>query len=1479
MLGSLPISPASDARRWKSLLLRAAVPALILTSLIASVVSAAELTTEQPVYLPGETAVIDGATFLRNETVSLQVTLLDGTPLTGPGGLPWDVPASGLGDFTTYWNVEWTYTGDTLLVTGIGNQSGEVASTSFLCPSTNLDQLQNGTITSPAEWANGNINSSNSCYSEGRSVPYRFFVKELDAGSKHYFTIQMEWTKNYVHALDYLTNYDATEALGIAAAGGPCGTISTSPPPGCTTPTASYAFRDFLNTANYTGTIPSDFFTTVNPGFVLDGPRNLKAYNVTIDSLGKYSFSGSAASRTLEFKVYFTVTSEGSVGFYWGGHLAEGNPTAWGYGNGSASVSGAPYHMRAIDFDGGGGGGDRSIQNGNICLPPSVGIICDSVRVCAGSSFTYVCRDTASTSDSWAWTVTNGTIIGSNTLDSVTFTVAPGAVPGGSVSINVESCDNTGSCPGDYCCASDAEVLPIQSCNLPPVATCAPDTSVFLCILTPICVSGFSCSDPDGNLASCQVSPGTLNGNTVCFTPTGGGVSTLRLIATDTYGAADTCFTNVTVTLNQPPDATCHGDTSMFVCSLAPITLGGYSCTDADGNLTSCVAVGGTYSTGQVTFTPVAGANTIKLIATDGCGKKDTCQTVVTVALNQPPVVSCPGDTAVTFPCVPSQICRAGFSATDPDNNIVSKTVSFGTLSNGTVCFTPDTAGLYTIIYTATDQCGAFDKCTTHVTVSYTNQPPVATCHGDTSMFVCNLTPITLGGYSCTDADGNLTSCVAVGGTYSAGQVTFTPVAGANTIKLIATDGCGKKDTCQTIVTVSVNNPPVCQIPGDQTYFVCADTSFSFTIGATDPDGNLAGCTKVSGPGQLAGGIWTFTTTGPGVYTAAFRCSDQCQAICSDTVNITVNYNSAPVVSCPGNRFYYLSELQQICQGGFACSDVDGNMTDCEVTVNGVPDQMVGGQVCFMPQWGQNVILLSAVDACGATGTCQTIITVTLPSLGCPLVKIEKTHGTLQGHFEEMAITIENGPFEMGGFDFLIAYDASALTFNEAQPGELLDTCDWEYFTYRHGVSGNCGNACPSGLLRIIALAETNNGPNHPACYGPPDTEPHELAKMTFYVTNDRTYDCQYVPIYFFWMDCGDNALSSIDGENLFIDRAIYDFEGNVIWDEEDDVQFPEDARIPFVGAPDYCLNPDPDKPSAVRCPEFVNGGIDIVCADSIDARGDINVNGVANEVADVVMLTNYFISGLSAFDTHKEASIAASDVNADGVSLSVADLVYLIRVISGDVAPYGRTASTGTVAISTNLAGGELTVSYDATTEVGAVFLIFEVDGIAGSPVLGSGASDMDVAYGQNGTELRVLIYDIGPGALASGIGEMVTIPVVGAIRLVEAEASDYYGNMMNVSTHLLPKEFSLGQNYPNPFNPTTTINLYLAEPSDWTVAIYNIAGQMIRMYSGSSDAGAVQVTWDGANSDGVKVTSGIYLYKATAGSFTATRKMVLMK
>ena len=100
-----------------------------------------------------------------------------------------------------------------------------------------------------------------------------------------------------------------------------------------------------------------------------------------------------------------------------------------------------------------------------------------------------------------------------------------------------------------------------------------------------------------------------------------------------------------------------------------------------------------------------------------------------------------------------------------------------------------------------------------------------------------------------------------------------------------------------------------------------------------------------------------------------------------------------------------------------------------------------------------------------------------------------------------------------------------------------------------------------------------------------------------------------------------------------------------------------------------------------------------------------------------------------------------------------------------------------------------------------------------------------------------------------------------------------------MNAHTRALPSTTELAQNYPNPFNPTTTIALRLADASDWNVSIYNVAGQLVRTFSGSSDAGVVNVVWDGTDSNNSHVASGIYFYKATVGNFSSTKKMVLMK
>jgi hypothetical protein len=498
-------------------------------------------------------------------------------------------------------------------------------------------------------------------------------------------------------------------------------------------------------------------------------------------------------------------------------------------------------------------------------------------------------------------------------------------------------------------------------------------------------------------------------------------------------------------------------------------------------------------------------------------------------------------------------------------------------------------------------------------------------------------------------------------------------------------------------------------------------------------------------------------------------------------------------------------------------------------------------------------------------------------------LSIEKVHDAYQGHNTEVSVYIDSMLMGTGmssyyndnlaGYDILLAYDASALTFISAEKGQLLVDFGWEYFTYRFGPNGNCGNACPSGMVRIVGLAETNNGANHPG-----DTdEPGELAKLTFFVSNDRTLECQYAPISFYWFDCGDNALSDVTGRFLFVGDSVFHFEGSpYTWDDT--------LIYGYDGAEAQCwdtvvINAEPGfvKNYPLRAIAFRNGGVDIICADSIDAPGDINLNGIPNEIADAVMYTNYFIKGLTAFDS-PEASIAASDVNKDGIVLSVADLVYQIRIITGDANPFPKAvAGEDALNISTQMTNEVMNVNYNASADVGATVLSFAFTGEIGTPMVN--VDGMDMEYGINGNELKVIIYSFSTNSIAQGTGSLLTIPVNGELELTGAEAATYDGVDMSVTTKVLPTMFQLVQNYPNPFNPTTTIELAIPVATDYSVIVYNIAGQVIRSYNGFAEAGIVSLVWDGKDASGSTVASGMYFYKATAGSFTATKKMILMK
>ena len=483
-----------------------------------------------------------------------------------------------------------------------------------------------------------------------------------------------------------------------------------------------------------------------------------------------------------------------------------------------------------------------------------------------------------------------------------------------------------------------------------------------------------------------------------------------------------------------------------------------------------------------------------------------------------------------------------------------------------------------------------------------------------------------------------------------------------------------------------------------------------------------------------------------------------------------------------------------------------------------------------------------------------------------------------QGHYVEVPVNAFLGGVVSGGFDLLLSYDPSALTFNSAAMGTDLADCGWEYFTYRYGNVGNCDGPCPSGLLRIVAMAEQNDGGNHPDCFITSVDEMVNLANLTFYVTNDRTYECQYVPIKFYWFDCGDNGISDANGDTLWIaDEVFYLNPG------EPPVNITGDD---FVGGWQFLLaelgidcleDPDGSGPKVGPIPwiDFLTGGVDIACAEEIDARGDINLNNVANEIADAVVFTNYFINGLGAFTIRPEGQIAATDVNNDGKVLTVGDLVYLIRVITGDALPFPKLtpwAENGEVVF--NQTGTKTAVTTSSNVDIGAAHFVFEVNGTAGEVT--ALIDGMDVRSNMADGELRVLVYDIGEGRIPAGANDLFSVEVDGEITLVESNMSDYYGNLMTttVTSKILPDNFALRQNFPNPFNPTTEIIIDVPGQSEWKLDIYNVTGQLVESFDGYTAGGQVKVTW---NAD--RVASGIYFYKATVGQYTDVKKMVLMK
>lgn len=109
---------------------------------------------------------------------------------------------------------------------------------------------------------------------------------------------------------------------------------------------------------------------------------------------------------------------------------------------------------------------------------------------------------------------------------------------------------------------------------------------------------------------------------------------------------------------------------------------------------------------------------------------------------------------------------------------------------------------------------------------------------------------------------------------------------------------------------------------------------------------------------------------------------------------------------------------------------------------------------------------------------------------------------------------------------------------------------------------------------------------------------------------------------------------------------------------------------------------------------------------------------------------------------------------------------------------------------------------------------------------------------------------------------------------------------NIENKSSYLIPLIFALHPNYPNPFNPTTTIRYDIPEQSIVSLTIYDILGREVKtLVKNATSAGFHEIRWDGKDSFGIPVSTGMYIYRITAQSkvsknrFVKNQKMVMMK
>jgi hypothetical protein len=487
--------------------------------------------------------------------------------------------------------------------------------------------------------------------------------------------------------------------------------------------------------------------------------------------------------------------------------------------------------------------------------------------------------------------------------------------------------------------------------------------------------------------------PGALDpvSGVLTYRPDTSGVFSFRVAVSNDCGA-DTALITDQLVLNLPPFCLPF-DTTVYLCDPAEICFDIFA-TDPEGDPIQITQLEGLGTFSQVSdtsgvtcFVPADVQNaTYRFIyySSDSCVRSHTGETItnplccidtvrVNVIITPEGDLTCPGDTTINL-CVPpdqlpDEICLTGFESTWSNTQ-----VSFGTLKGDTLCFSPNSLGVYAITMVGSDTCGRADTCVTLVTLKG-NEIPVLDAAEDFGLQFCQPDTICFDA-TAYDPDGNgidvqLSVSENAWLDSESGRVCFfADQAGIYEIVTTATDACGMSVKDTTTVTLTPSTPPAVNLGPDTTVFQCV--AAEICIPAMITGEQITEITPSLGQYNRETGEVCLTLEDAGLYLLTLDVSDACGGHAADTVLITVQRGTAPVVTAMEDTTLSLCAPQEICVP-VSIVDAENDIVSITTSLGAYAD----GKVCFTPDIsGVYVIEVVAVDACQFTDRATITVTV-----------------------------------------------------------------------------------------------------------------------------------------------------------------------------------------------------------------------------------------------------------------------------------------------------------------------------------------------------------------------------------------------------------------------------------------------------------------------------------------------------------------------